>query len=99
MHSFVVISHAPAWIAARRFAVLLAAAVALLAGALSPSAAFAQDDPGPDNPPIVTGGTVTPSSLGWEGGQVDITANVIDDYGLSMVYATLYGPDSTPYPV
>lgn len=81
----------------RRIVLVLFAAVTVLLGALAPPPAFAQDDPGPDNPPIITGGVVTPSSLGWEGGQVDISATVIDDYGLSMVYATIYGPDGAPY--
>lgn len=101
MHPTVTITSPVGVAAARRFVLLLLAGLALLCSAALPSAAFAQDaePPGPDNPPIITGGSVSPSSLGWEGGQVDITANVIDDYGLSMVYATLYGPDSTPYPV
>lgn len=101
MHSTAVLRPPYGPQALRRLALVLFAGLALLVSAVAPSAAFAQDaePPGPDNPPIITGGSVSPSSLGWEGGQVDITATVIDDYGLSMVYATLYGPDSTPYPV
>lgn len=96
---FSTIARAPRGLsAARRLSVLLSATMALMVGAFAPTAAFAQDEPpGPDNPPLITGGSVTPSSLPWEGGQVDIVANAIDDYGIFMAYATIYGPDGAPY--
>jgi hypothetical protein len=54
------------------------------------------DEGGPeDNPPMIGGGTVTPSSLSYEGGSVQLSAEVSDDFGVSMVYALIYDPDGS----
>ena len=55
-----------------------------------PGSALAQD-PGPeDTPPIVSNASVSPNSLPYEGGQVTITADVLDDIGVAMVYADVF---------
>jgi hypothetical protein len=72
----------------------IARLLALLAFAfvwIAPGSALADD-----NPPIVTGGSVTPTSLGYEGGPVTITAHAIDDFGIVMVYATVYDSVGSP---
>jgi hypothetical protein len=48
-----------------------------------------------DNPPMIGGGTVTPSTLSHEGGNVQLSAEVTDDFGVSMVYAQVYLPDGS----
>ena len=54
------------------------------------------DEGGPeDNPPAIGGGTVTPSTLSHEGGSVQLSAEVTDDFGVSMVYALIYYPDGS----
>jgi hypothetical protein len=54
------------------------------------------DGGGPeDNPPMIGGGAVTPSSLSYEGGSVQLSAEVTDDFGVSMVYALIYDPDGS----
>ncbi|HTA13634.1 MAG TPA: hypothetical protein VK781_02100 [Solirubrobacteraceae bacterium] len=54
------------------------------------------DEGGPeDNPPMIGGGTVTPSTLSHEGGSVQLSAEVTDDFGVSMVYALVYDPDGS----
>jgi hypothetical protein len=54
------------------------------------------DEGGPeDNPPMIGGGTVTPSTLSYEGGSVQLSAEVTDDFGVSMVYALIYDPDGS----
>jgi|GEM_PF-932075 len=45
-----------------------------------------------DNPPALGFTAVDPSSLSYEGGNVQIQAEVTDDVGVSMVYAQIYGP-------
>lgn len=54
------------------------------------------DEPGfEDNPPLVLGGEVSPSSLSYEGGSVQISAEIVDDIGLFMTYVQIYRPDSS----
>jgi hypothetical protein len=54
----------------------------------------ADEEPGfEDNPPSILGGEVTPANLSFEGGNVQLSADVVDDVGVSMVYAQIYGPD------
>jgi hypothetical protein len=48
-----------------------------------------------DNPPMIGGGTVTPSTLSYEGGSAQLSAEVTDDFGVSMVYALIYDPDGS----
>ena len=76
---------------------LLAALLAMVVGLLlAPDRSAADEEPGPeDNPPTILGGAVSPSNLSFEGGLVQLSADVVDDFGLSMVYAQVYGPDGT----
>jgi Cep192 domain 4 len=46
-----------------------------------------------DNPPQIIGGAVSPGTLSYEGGLVQLSADVVDDLGISMVFAQIYGPD------
>jgi hypothetical protein len=48
-----------------------------------------------DNPPMIGGGVVTPSNLSYQGGSVQLSAEVTDDFGVSMVYALIYDPDGS----
>lgn len=74
-------------------------ALAMLLGAfgvLSLAASAAADETGfEDNPPLVLGGEVSPSSLSYEGGSVQIRAEIVDDIGLFMTYVQIYRPDSS----
>jgi hypothetical protein len=52
------------------------------------------DEPGvEDNPPSILGGAVSPGNLSFEGGLVQLSADVVDDFGVTMVYAQIYAPD------
>jgi len=67
-----------------------AGACLLLAG---PAAA---DESGiEDNPPSILAGEVSPSSLSYEGGNVQIRAEIVDDFGLFMTYVQIYRPDGS----
>ncbi len=89
----------------RLLRVLLVAVAALSAGLFagaSPAAAQDTEPPieipeppiqGPDNPPVIYPGEVTPNTLDFNGGQVTITAQVIDDYGVFMFYAEITSSD------
>jgi len=67
-----------------------------LAGALLlPAASANADEPPEDTPPAIAGGWVTPSSLSYEGGNVQIQAEITDDLGLQMVSAQVYGSDGS----
>lgn len=48
-----------------------------------------------DNPPSVLTGEVSPSSLSYEGGNVQIRAEIVDDFGLFMTYVQIYRPDGS----
>jgi len=70
---------------------LVLAAVFLLAADRA-----AADEPGTeDTPPAILGGEISPSSLSFEGGNVQLSADVVDDVGVAMVFAQIYGPDGT----
>src|ERR1700742_3632591 len=56
-------------------------------------AAADEEGGGEDNPPALGFTEVTPSSLGYEGGNVQIQAEVTDDVGVGTVYAEIYGPN------
>jgi ASPM-SPD-2-Hydin domain-containing protein len=54
------------------------------------------DEPGfEDNPPLILGGEVSPSSLSYEGSSVQISVEIVDDIGLFMTYVQIYRPDSS----
>jgi hypothetical protein len=82
-------------VSSRRFGVLavllgLMAAMVLVAD----RAAADQGEVGfEDNPPALGFTALTPSSLPYEGGNVQIQAEVTDDIGVSTVYAQIYGPN------
>ena len=62
---------------------------------LTAGPAFA-DEPGiEDTPPYIAGGELSPSSLSYEGGSVQIRAEIFDDRGLYMTYAQIYRPDAS----
>ena len=69
-------------------AALLAIATLTTTLVAAPTPASAED-----NPPVAYGGSVEPTSLDYNGGQVTITASAIDDYGIFMFYADVNGPD------
>jgi hypothetical protein len=48
-----------------------------------------------DNPPAILGGEASPSSLSYEGGSVQLRAEIVDDFGLFMTYAQIYRPDGS----
>jgi hypothetical protein len=77
-----------------------ARALAVLTGVLGAMLLFANlaaaDEPEIiDNPPAIAAGELGSSSLSYEGGNVQIRAEVVDDGGTSMVYATVYGSDGS----
>jgi hypothetical protein len=75
---------------------LLALLLAALGGLLLLPDCSAAEEPGlEDNPPAILGGAVSPSSLSFEGGNVQLSADVVDDFGITMIYAQVYGPDGT----
>ncbi len=75
---------------------ILAVFLGLVGALLLYSGRAAADDTGAeDNPPVISTGQVSPSSLSHEGGNVQLSAEVVDDFGVSMVYAQIYAPDGT----
>lgn len=77
-------------------AAALPALLALLALAVlaAPPVAGAAE-PGEDAPPVVSNGSVVPSSLPYLGGTVTISADVADVDGVTSVYAELSGSDGS----
>jgi len=65
-------------------------------GLLTVAASAAADESGiEDNPPYIAGGEFSPGSLSYEGGSVQIRAEIFDDRGLYMTYAQIYRPDAS----
>jgi len=75
--------------------VLVAMLVLMVTMVLAAGRAAADEEEGgfEDNPPALGFTALTPSSLGYEGGNVQIQAEVTDDIGVSTVYAQIYGPN------
>jgi hypothetical protein len=71
-----------------RLAVLLAALLATIAA--TPGRALAED-----TPPLVSNGVITPGSLPYLGGTVTISADAVDDVGVTTVYANVTNPDGS----
>lgn len=73
------------------------AVLAMLAGIFLMAAgpAVADETGIEDTPPSILGGEVTPSSLSYEGGNVQFSADIVDDFGLFMTYAQIYRPDGS----
>jgi hypothetical protein len=69
--------------------------LALVGLLLLPVAGAAADETPEDTPPAVAGGSVTPSTLSYEGGNVQIQAEIVDDVGLQNVSAQIYGSDGS----
>lgn len=55
----------------------------------------AADEPGEDNPPVISNGIVTPGILSYEGGEISIGADVTDDFGVTSVFAEVIGSDGS----
>jgi hypothetical protein len=74
---------------------VLVALLGLVAVMLLAADRAAADEEGAveDAPPSLGFTEVTPSSLGYEGGNVQIQAEVTDDVGVGTVYAEIYGPN------
>jgi hypothetical protein len=75
----------------RTMAALLVLAGALLAVAGS---AGAEETEGDTTPPTITG-ELSPSSLTYEGGNVQIRAEILDESGVHMTTAQVYGSDGS----
>jgi len=74
----------------------MAAVLGALAACLLVAGPAAADESGiEDNPPYIAGGELSPSSLSYEGGSVQIRAEIFDDRGLYMTYAQIYRPDAS----
>lgn len=74
---------------------LAAVFLILSVGLLAAPDRSAADEPGEDNPPVISNGILTPGIVSFEGGAVSIGADVTDDFGLSSVYAEVIGSDGT----
>jgi Abnormal spindle-like microcephaly-assoc'd, ASPM-SPD-2-Hydin len=73
---------------------MLAVCFGLLGALLLVADLAAADEPEvEDNPPAILGGAVSPGTLSFEGGNVQLSADVVDDFGVAMVYAQIYAPD------
>jgi hypothetical protein len=75
----------------RMLAVLPAMVVALLLGATGASA----DEEVDGTPPVITNGVLSPSSLPSSGGNVQISVDIIDESGVQMTGAQVYGSDGS----
>lgn len=74
----------------------MAAILGALGACLLAAGPAAAEEPGiEDNPPYIAGGELSPSSLSYEGGSVQIRAEIFDDRGLYMTYAQIYRPDAS----
>lgn len=60
---------------------------------LTDRAAAEDETPVEDNYPEILSGALSPSSIGYLGGNVQISAEVVDDFGVSTVYAQVNGSD------
>lgn len=69
---------------------LLVAALAFPAGAAAQGGGS-----GFDTPPIVSNPQLNPTSLPYQGGTVTISADAIDDFGITMFYADVQGSDGS----
>src|SRR5881227_2311533 len=63
---------------------------------LVPAGHAAADETTPeDAPPAIAGGSVTPGTLSYEGGNVQIQAEITDDVGVQMVSAQIYASNGS----
>ncbi len=76
----------------RMLAMLIAMAGALLVGTASANADEEEVD---STPPVITNGLLSPSSLPSAGGNVQISVDIIDESGVQMTTAQVYGSDGT----
>jgi hypothetical protein len=74
---------------------LLAVFLGLLAALFSTADLAVAAEPGEDTPPEIVAGEVSPSSLSHEGGNVQLRAEIVDDVGVHMVSAQIYGSDGS----
>lgn len=60
------------------------------------TAAAAEEEPGADTtPPLITNGVLSPSSLSYDGGNSQISVDIIDETELHSVSAQVYGSDGS----
>jgi len=72
------------------------AILGVLGACLLAAGSAAADEGGiEDNPPSIVAGELSPSSLSYEGGNVQIRAEIVDDFGLFMTYVQIYRPDGS----
>jgi Cep192 domain 4 len=76
----------------RKVAAILALAGAALLAASSAAAAEEEVD---GTPPVITNGVLSPASLSHEGGNVQISVDIIDPSGVQMTTAQVYGSDGS----
>jgi hypothetical protein len=72
--------------------------LALLGGMLvfATPAAAEEPEPGADTtPPIITNGVLSPSTLSYEGGNSQISVDIIDETELNSTYAQVFGSDGS----
>jgi len=62
---------------------------------LLPAAQAVADEGSEDTPPAIAGGAVTPGTLSYGGGLVQIQAEITDDVGLQNVSAQIHGSDGS----
>jgi hypothetical protein len=67
----------------------------LAACLLVPGHAAAEEPVIDDVPPAIGGGALSPSSLSYEGGNVQISVEIVDDSGVQMVSAQVFGSDGS----
>lgn len=84
--------HRSSFSSLRMAAVLIALLAAFVA---APGRATAEDGPVEDTPPVVSNGLASPGILSYLGGSVTISADAVDDFGITMVYADVQGSDGT----
>jgi hypothetical protein len=77
----------------KRYRGVAAILVLLATLLLLPASSIADEPGGEDTAPIITAWRVGPSSLPYQGGQVTIDAAAIDDFGITMAYGEIYGPE------
>jgi Abnormal spindle-like microcephaly-assoc'd, ASPM-SPD-2-Hydin len=57
--------------------------------------ALADEEEVDSTPPVIANGVLSPSSLPWEGGNVQISVDIVDESGVHMTSAQVYGSDGS----
>jgi hypothetical protein len=69
--------------------------LAMFLGLLAALLLVAESATADDAPPVITNGVLSPGSLPYEGGNVQISVDLIDEDGIGLSYATVYGSDGS----